>query len=350
MDTYAEARKKIRSLPILLLLVAACSRPPSVALEEVDTFGSNPGDLRMLVYVPSSLDPGVPRLGTGDTSGQDPGRGVKKVSSPGAPLVVALHGCTQDAQEYAENSGWARLADRRGFLLLLPEQRRSNNLPRCFNWFSPEDSRRDSGEALSIRQMVDRMQRDYEVDPQRIYVTGISAGAAMTMNLAADYPDVFAGAAPVAGIPFGCADGFLSALGCMWDLPAKDAVEWGAEVHSATDHQGPWPRISVWQGEADSAVDPANAKAIVSQWTNVHDIDSKPDEAHDLEGHVHRLYRNSSGRVLVESYRINGMGHGVPVDPGPGPGRDQCGKAARFFPDVGVCSSLRIAEFWGLER
>jgi poly(hydroxyalkanoate) depolymerase family esterase len=349
MDTYVEVRKKIRSLPLLLLLlVAACSRPPSVALEEVDTFGPNPGDLRMLVYVPSSLGPGVRRPGNGDTSGQEAGRGVKNVSSPAVPLVVALHGCTQDAQEYAENSGWASLADRWDFLLLLPEQRRSNNWTRCFNWYSPEDSRRDSGEALSIRQMIARMQRDYAVDPQRIYVTGISAGAAMTMNLAADYPDVFAGAAPVAGIPFGCADGFLSALGCMWDPPAKDAAEWGAEVLSATDHQGPWPRISVWQGEADSAVDPANAEAIVSQWTNVHGIGSTPEDAHDLKGHVHSLYRDSSGRVLVESYRINGMGHGVPVDPGPS--RNQCGKAARFFPDVDICSSLRIAELWGLDR
>jgi poly(3-hydroxybutyrate) depolymerase len=104
----------------------------------------------------------------------------------------------------------------------------------------------------------------------------------------------------------------------------------------------------VWQGEADSAVDPENAEAIVRQWTNVHGIDSRPVQVNDLTGRVHSLYPDSNGRALVESYRIKGMGHGVPVDPGPG--ERQCGKAGRFFPDADICSSFWIGRSWGLDH
>ncbi|MCG6863385.1 MAG: PHB depolymerase family esterase [Chromatiaceae bacterium] len=302
----------------------------------------------MFKYVPRSLATARPAAGAGPTTG---GAGISSADTlpvGGLPLVVALHGCMQNAHEYGENSGWIDLADRWGFLLLLPEQRRSNYLTQCFNWYSAEDNRRNTGEALSIRQMVARMQRDHGVAPERIFVTGVSAGGAMTLALAAAYPEVFAGAAPVAGIAFGCADGLLSALGCMRDPPDKKAAEWGAAVRSATSHKGPWPRISVWQGEADSAVDPENAEAIVRQWTNVHGIDSRPVQVNDLTGRVHSLYPDSNGRALVESYRIKGMGHGVPVDPGPG--ERQCGKAGRFFPDADICSSFWIGRSWGLDH
>jgi poly(hydroxyalkanoate) depolymerase family esterase len=349
MRTYAFARKAAGLAPVaLLILVIGCSQSPPTPLEEVEEFGSNPGELRMLEYVPSSRAGGAPSEGTEIPQGRAADSALDKSRKAVVPLVVALHGCMQSAMEYGESSGWLRLADRWGFLLLLPEQRPGNNLTRCFNWYAPEDIQRGKGEAVSILQMIDRMRRDHPIDPQRIYVTGVSAGGAMTLALAAAYPDVFAGAAPLAGIAFGCASGLGSALACMWDPPDKDAATWGEAVRSATSHKGSWPRISVWQGEADSAVDPLNASIIVRQWLNVHGIDDQPEKADDLKGHVHSLYRDATRRVLVEGYRIKGMGHGVPVDPGPG--ENQCGKAGRFFPDVDICSSLYIARFLGLDR
>jgi poly(hydroxyalkanoate) depolymerase family esterase len=310
-------------------------------------FGSNPGRLRMFQYLPESWERG--RIEGSAMRVEKPvdAPGDAALREPGPALVVALHGCMQDAAELGENSGWIDLAERWGFLLLLPEQRRRNNLTGCFNWFSPEDARRDTGEALSIRQMIDQMQRNHGVDSRRVYVTGISAGAAMALVLMSAYPEVISGGAPLAGVPVGCADGMLAGLSCMSDPPQKDAADWGAAVLSAADHPGPWPRVSVWQGEADSAVDPGNALAIVQQWTHVHGIeDATPEPAHAGEGHSHRVYRDSSGRILVESHLIEGMGHGIPVDPGQGARR--CGKESKFFPDVGVCSSLHIARFWGL--
>jgi len=302
----------------------------------------------MLKYVPASLKPLSPEDSAGRASERDEPRDAARSPVESPPLVVALHGCLQDASEYGESSGWVELADRWRFLLLLPEQRRDNNITRCFSWYSPTDNRRDAGEAMSVRQMVEQMRRDHAADPKRIYVTGVSAGAAMSLVLAAAYPDVFAGAAPLAGIAYGCADGLLSGLACMRDPPDKGAVAWGDAVRSATSHTGPWPRISVWQGDADSAVDPANAEAVVRQWTNVHGIEVVPEQLDFPDGHRLVRYRGPESDILVESHRIEGMGHGVPVDPGPGDG--QCGREGRFFPDVNICSASYIARFWGLHR
>lgn len=349
MNMHGSLRKSIQLLPFAFaLLVGGCARAPDTPLEEVQLLASNPGELRMLKYVPGALKEGPRGEGGGRAGGDDGAAGGERSPTQAVPLVVALHGCMQGAAEYGRDSGWVRLADRLGFLLLLPEQRRGNNLTGCFSWYKPEDHRRDAGEALSIRQMVDRMRRDHAVDPQRIYVTGVSAGAAMTLALAAVYPEVFAGVAPLAGIAYGCADGLVSGLKCMRAPPGKGAVDWGNAVRSATSHAGPWPRVSLWQGDDDSAVDPANAQAIALQWTNVHGVDIALGQMEESKGHLHTLYRSRDGEVLVESHSIEGMGHGVPVDPGPD--EDQCGLEKRFFPDTNICSALFIARFWGLDR
>ncbi|MBK8210758.1 MAG: PHB depolymerase family esterase [Rhodospirillales bacterium] len=145
-------------------------------LTEVSGFGSNPGNLRMLTYVPQDLP-------------------------PNAALVVVLHGCTQTATSYDTGTGWSTLADRHGFALLLPEQRRSNNPLRCFNWFRGQDYVRDGGEPESIRQMVERLVSEHGIDRRRIFVTGLSAGGAMTSVMLATHPELFAGGAVVAGVP-----------------------------------------------------------------------------------------------------------------------------------------------------
>src|ERR1019366_7331274 len=131
-------------------------------LVEIKGFGANPGDLRMFSYVPDNLQP-----------------------TPA--LVVVLHGCGQTAAGYDLGAGWSTLAKRYGFVLLMPEQPPSNNANGCFNWFNPEDTARDSGEACSIRQMIARMVGDIGIDQHRIFVTGLSAGGAMTSVMLATY-------------------------------------------------------------------------------------------------------------------------------------------------------------------
>src|SRR3954454_15102349 len=170
-------------------------------LREVTGFGSNPGNLRMFAYADQL--------------------------APSPPLVVVLHGCLQTAAGYDYGAGWSTLADRYGFALLLPEQQTANNPQRCFNWFQREDSTRDQGEALSIRQMVEYMSQTYGVDPRRVFITGLSAGGAMTSVMLATYPEVFAGGGIIAGIPYQCATGVPEALRFMFQCHVRSAREWG---------------------------------------------------------------------------------------------------------------------------
>src|SRR5689334_23050100 len=174
----------------------------------------------------------------------------------GAPLVVALHGCTQTAGGYDRGTGWSTLAAREGFALLLPEQRQGNNANRCFNWFEPGDTRRDQGEAASIRQMVAHMVERHRLDPQRVFVTGLSAGGAMASVMLATYPEVFAAGAILAGLPYGAAHSMPEAFEAMTTGRPRPARDWAEAVRRASPHRGPWPRVSVWQGEADTTVRP----------------------------------------------------------------------------------------------
>jgi poly(hydroxyalkanoate) depolymerase family esterase len=187
--TYRWPRLVILVLLLLLLAYLLWGRGKD-DLEEVKSFGPNPGTVRMYKYVPGGLP-------------------------PGAPLVVALHGCDQDAREYSRETGWNALADRYQFAVLYPETDRSNNPMKCWNWFRPQDQVRDGGEARSVKQMVEAMIASHRLDGRRVYVTGLSAGGAMTNVLLAVYPDLFAGGASMAGVAYGCAASAMAAVGCM---------------------------------------------------------------------------------------------------------------------------------------
>src|SRR6195256_5936055 len=171
-------------------------------LVETGHFGTNPGALRMFAFVPEHLQ-----------------------RAPA--LVVVLHGCGQTAAGYDLGAGWSTLAKRYGFALLMPQQQRCNNANGCFNWFNPEDTARDSGEACSIRQMIARMVGDFGIDQRRIFVTGLSAGGAMTSVMLATYPEIFAGGAIIAGLPFGVATNVREALNGMSQSSPRRASELG---------------------------------------------------------------------------------------------------------------------------
>ena len=172
----------------------------------------------------------------------------------------------RSAGGYDRGSGWSVLAARQGFALLLPEQRTANNANRCFNWFEPGDTHRDRGEAASIRQMVAHMVSRHRLDPQRVFVTGLSAGGAMTSVMLATYPEVFAAGAILAGLPYGAAQSMPEAFEAMATGRPRPAAERAAAVRAASPHRGPWPRVAVWHGDADSTVRPANAAEILKQW------------------------------------------------------------------------------------
>ncbi len=239
------------------------SQAPS-RLRELTAFGSNPGNLRMFGHAPQHLP-------------------------PGSPLVVALHGCTQTADEYDHGTGWSLLADKLAFAVIYPQQQPTNNPRNCFSWFLPNDTARGQGEAHSISEMVEHGIATFCADRRRVFVTGLSAGGAMASVMLATYPEIFAGGAIIAGLPYGCAKNVQQALELMFTAQAEDARALGDHVRAASKHRSPWPKISVWHGTGDQIVQPSNGEDIIRQWANVHNLAERPTY-HEIVGGTRGAY------------------------------------------------------------
>ena len=125
--------------------------------------------------------------------------------------------------------------------------------------------RRGEGETQSIMQMVEHMVRAHDIDPRRIFISGLSAGGAMTLVMLATYPDVFAAGATIAGLPYGGAMNTQEALRGMLQAPPKSASDLGDLVREASPNATVWPKLSVWHGSADRTVKPSNAGEIIKQ-------------------------------------------------------------------------------------
>ncbi|MDA2810997.1 PHB depolymerase family esterase [Nocardiopsis sp. RSe5-2] len=304
----------------LLTTAPAQAAPP---LEKVSGF-TNPGALDMYVHRPADLP-------------------------DGAPVIVALHGCTQTAQEYADHSGLVELADEQGLLLVFAEQRTANNFNRCFNWFQGADIARGQGEVASIRNMAAHAVSEFGGDAGRVYATGLSAGGAMTTALLAAYPDAFQAGGVMAGLPYKCATSMIDAFTCMNPGKDKSPQEWARLAASGhPSWEGPWPRVAVWHGTSDYTVVERNADELRDQWTAVHGLGQTPDRTSTLEpnGTLREEYLASDGTVAVQVNRVPGMGHGTPVRPGGGP--EECGQSGQYFPDT-ICSSRHLLRFFGLQ-
>ena len=294
-------------------------------LSEVTGFGADPGNLRMLLRVPPALP-------------------------PGAPLVVLLHGCGQTAGGYDLATGWSTLADRCGFALLAPEQRRANNPNVCFNWFQPEDTAAVGGEAGSIREMIDHLLRTQILDPRRVFITGLSAGGAMTSIMLARHPALFAAGAIFAGLPFAGDHNVQGALDSMRRGHDLSPVALGGLIRAASAHRGPWPSVSVWHGTADTTVNPRNGAEIVSQWRDVHGLSDSPSFAESDGPLLHRVWRDAQRRDVVQDYTISGMAHGTPIATHGALADRNLGESAPFVLDVGIPSTYMLARQWGLIR
>jgi poly(3-hydroxybutyrate) depolymerase len=335
-----EARRRRRTAAILSALLSAAW--PAGALEPVAEFGANPGELDLFVHVPAD-------------------------HAPGGAMVVALHGCTQSAAAFDDETGLVALAEAVPFVLLLPQQREANNPERCFNFFRREDNRPGRGESASIRQMVADGTARFGVDPDRVYVLGLSAGGSMTAVLLANYPEVFHAGAVVAGTPFDCNRPGFWTWGMWWSLRLvmgdaaaasfacgilgsspidRSAADWGDAVRAvAGSAPARWPRVSLWQGAADDVVDPANQRELLEQWTDVHGLDLEP-ERREVEGDVVHESHGGGDTAVVETWRIADFPHALAVDPGAEP--EPCGVAGPYLEPADLCTVRRIAAFWGL--
>lgn len=295
-------------------------------MDRIEDFGPNPGGLNMYVHLPEGL------------------------SQP-APVVVAMHGCLQSADTYANETGWNDLADKHGFIVVYPEQRLGNNSKNCFSWFEEGDINRDQGEALSIRSMVAYAVDTYGADPGRIYVTGLSAGGCMTAVMLATYPEIFDAGAVIAGIPYKATTTVEGAVPAMRGEIDQTPDQWATLVTEQNPgYPGPYPRIAIFHGSEDVVVSRQNMIELVDQWTQVHTLpaDSAVEQAgFDNNPNVtQRSYQRAGEAPAVITYEIAEMGHALAVDPGQGP--RQGGATGMFAVDVDFFCTYWAAHFFGL--
>ncbi len=291
-------------------------------LSVLEEFGTDPGSLSADTYIPKNF-------------------------AKNGPLVVVLHGCTQSAESYDTGSGWSTLADECGMALLFPGQRPANNLLGSFNWFESGDSQRDGGEPLSIRQMIKQVVEDHAIDLSRVFITGLSSGGAMTSVMLATYPEVFAGGAIIAGLPYRSATNMMEAIFRMngFGTPSDNRLD--ALVRGASNSTGPWPTISVWHGGSDTKVKSSNAGSIVGQWQKIHKVDGPPTRVETVDSFSRKVWCDPDGRVVIEECIIGKMGHGTPIS---AEGDEGLGEAGKYMLEVGISSTRQIADFWGLTR
>ena len=183
-------------------------------------------------------------------------------------LVVMLHGCVQAADDMARGSRMNAVAQRDGFIVLYPEQSAAANPQKCWNWFSPEQSTRDHGEAAVLAGMIDSVARAEGVKASRVSLVGMSAGAAMVANLAVAYPERYAALAMHSGIPALAAKDVMGGLAVMRQGAADGEVLGAAALAAMGARARPIPVIAL-QGSDDRIVSPSNLRAVVRQWTVV---------------------------------------------------------------------------------
>jgi poly(3-hydroxybutyrate) depolymerase len=193
--------------------------------------------------------------------------------------------------------------------------------------------------------MIEAMVGAHGIDIRRIFVTGLSAGGAMASVMLATYPEIFAGGAIIAGLPYGSAATLPEAFDRMRGHGGPSDAALQKLLRGASSHDGPWPTISVWHGTADLTVNVSNADRIVAQWRGVHHVPEKPTHTGGSSKHGQQVWRDAKGRALIEVHSIAGMGHGTPIDARAVEGGST---ATPFMLDVGISSTLEIARSWGL--
>jgi poly(hydroxyalkanoate) depolymerase family esterase len=222
-----------------------------------------------------------------------------------APLVVMLHGCMQNPDDFAAGTGMNTLAERAGVFVAYPAQSRQAHAQRCWNWYDPRDQARGSGEPAIIAGLTRAIMAEHPIDPARIYIAGLSAGGAASLNIARAYPDLYAAVGVHSGLAAGCARDLGSALMAMQvGAPGLGtATPFGAPATATRV-----PTI-VFHGEDDGTVSVRNADQVLTQA----DVAGLTARSETLEGRGHPFtrtrYRDSSGRVVVEDWRVRGAGH-----------------------------------------
>jgi poly(hydroxyalkanoate) depolymerase family esterase len=252
------------------------------------------------------------------------------------PLVVMLHGGTQDADDFAAGTRMNALAEEHGFLVAYPIQCKSANPSLCWNWFKPEDQVR-GGEPSIIAGITSEIIAEHDIDPQRVFVAGLSAGGAMAAVMGATYPEIYAAVGVHSGLPYRSATDVASAFAAMRGDPGQQRRQ--RKTRPTSDHASR-VRTIVFHGDADHIVHPSNAGNIVEAQAKTGDsVESAKAPTSASRTHTRAVTRDKSGTVVVEHWLIHGSGHawsggsadGTYTDPH---GPDASREMLRFFLEV----------------
>lgn len=231
------------------------------------------------------------------------------------PLVVMLHGCTQSADDFAAGTQMNRLADEQGLLVVYPEQPSHANGSKCWNWFKPQDQLRGTGEPSLIAGIVSEVARRHGADPRRIFVAGLSAGAAMAVVLGETYPELFAGVGAHSGLPYGSAHDIPSALAAMkggrGGMPGLKTAPGKKNAVQAVP-------VIVFHGDRDHTVQQTNGALIVQQARDAHSaqagaaglvVSTQSGVSPGGRGYSRTLHTGADGHARIESWTLHGAGH-----------------------------------------
>ncbi|MDD3877069.1 MAG: PHB depolymerase family esterase [Bacteroidales bacterium] len=266
------------------------------------------------------------------------------------PLVLALHGCSQNARRLARQTGWNKLAEKHHFIMVYPQQRRFNNPSKCFNWFRLKDNDSISGEAASINSMANYSLKHFPVDSTKVFTYGLSAGAAMSVSVMANFPETFNAGAVFAGAPYGMASNIWKASGVMFRPTVREAEAWGTLITSKHDESTEYPRLIVVHGLRDKIVNIQSSRELVKQWSFLHKTDEYPFKtlyAFENNPLVYKLfYYNAEGQNPIIFYMILKTGHEITVNPGKGDKKG--GRRGFFSSDKDFFSTYYIAKDFGI--
>lgn len=296
-------------------------------LAEINDFGNNPGNLKMFVH-----------------------SGVSKPEIQ-MPLVVVLHGCGENAKSASELSGWNKLADLNGFIVVYPQQKFSNNADLCFNWFKRGDIEKGKGECESIYQMISFAKQHYNIDSNRVFVTGFSAGAAMSVVMLATHPESFRSGAVFAGGAYKIANNAIEGLKAMLgkrDISKEILIKNVREQNP--QYKSRYPQMIVYQGLDDLVVNQKNANTLINQWTGIHNADTIADKIEPSFSGVEDItrieYNDSLGEKVLIYYKVNNLGHRLMIKPGEKD--NECGRTGTFAVDRGFNSTYQTVKDFGI--
>ena len=235
------------------------------------------------------------------------------------PLLVMLHGCFQDPDDFAAGTSMNALAELHTFLVVYPAQASSANVGKCWNWFRREDQQRGAGEPALLAGLTRQIMATYPVDASRVFVAGMSAGAAMSVILGTTYPDLYAAVGVHSGLAYAAAHNLATALTAMWyGGPAPARPE--SRTAGATDVPARVVPTIVFHGDHDTTVNVVNADHVLSPWIQAAD---EWDTTAGTDQHVtvgqgqvpggyaytRSIYHDPQGRAIIEKWIVHQMGH-----------------------------------------